>query len=52
MVPGVPYSFAVLERAQALGDLQALQSRRLRALRVDLGDDLAGGLRMLAAALA
>ncbi|MGH2598279.1 MAG: bifunctional transaldolase/phosoglucose isomerase, partial [Dehalococcoidia bacterium] len=46
-VPGTPYSFGVLERAQSLGDLQALQSRRLRALRVDLGADITRGLTRL-----
>jgi hypothetical protein len=50
-VPGVPYSFGVLERAQALGDLQSLQSRKLRAVRVDLGKDIAGGLERLTTAL-
>ena len=46
-VPGAPYSFAVLEQAQALGDLQSLQSRRLRAIRVDLGADIDEGLDRL-----
>jgi transaldolase/glucose-6-phosphate isomerase len=46
-VPGVPYSFGVLELAQALGDFQSLQSRRLRAVRVDLGADIEAGLARL-----
>jgi len=46
-VPGTPYSFGVLEWAQALGDLQALQSRRLRALRIDLGAEVTRGLTRL-----
>lgn len=50
-VPGVPYSFGVLERAQALGDLQSLQSRKLRAVRVGLGTDIATGLERLKSAL-
>ncbi|MGE0542326.1 MAG: bifunctional transaldolase/phosoglucose isomerase [Dehalococcoidia bacterium] len=50
-VPGAPYSFGVLERAQALGDLQSLQSRKLRAVRVSLGADIAAGLERLKAAL-
>ena len=33
-IPGEPYSFAALKRAQALGDWQALQSHGRRALRV------------------
>ena len=50
-VPGAPYSFRVLEQAQALGDLQSLQSRRLPALRVHLGADINAGLQHLCAAL-
>lgn len=50
-VPGKPYTFAVLKAAQALGDLQALQSRGRRALRLDLGRDVAGGLRRVEEAL-
>lgn len=50
-VPGSPYSFGVLEQAQALGDLQALQGRGRRALRVALGRDIADGLRRLREAL-
>jgi hypothetical protein len=33
-VPGMPYSFAVLKRAQALGDFKALQAHARRALRL------------------
>lgn len=36
-IPGEPYSFGLLKRAQALGDLQALQSRGRRIVRLDLG---------------
>ncbi len=36
-VPGKPYSFSILKQAQALGDLQALQERKRRVLRVHLG---------------
>jgi glucose-6-phosphate isomerase len=46
-VPGETYSFSILKQAQALGDLQALSSRRRRAIRVDLGKDLAAGLARL-----
>lgn len=46
-VPGKPYTFGVLKAAQALGDLQALQSRGRRAIRVDLGTDVDGGLTRL-----
>jgi transaldolase/glucose-6-phosphate isomerase len=35
-IPGQPFSFAVLERAQALGDLEALQVRKRRVIRIHL----------------
>ena len=40
-------TFGVLKRAQALGDLQALLSRRRPVLRVSLGDKPAANLRLL-----
>ena len=43
-VPGAPYTFSILKRAQAQGDLAALLSHGRRALRVDLGDDVLQGL--------
>ena len=43
-IPGQPYSFSVLKRAQARGDLQALRAHGCRALRVGLGDDCVAGL--------
>jgi glucose-6-phosphate isomerase len=46
-IPGQPYSFSVLKRAQARGDLGALRAHGCRALRVCLGDDAADGLRRL-----
>src|SRR5207248_9174680 len=49
-IPGQPYSFSVLKRAQSLGDLQSLTSRRLPVLRVMLGPDPAAGWRALVAA--
>jgi transaldolase/glucose-6-phosphate isomerase len=42
-----PYSFGVLKQAQALGDFQSLESRNRRAIRLHLGEDVAGGLRKL-----
>lgn len=41
-IPGQRFSFGVLARAQALGDLEALQSRERRAIRIHLsaGDTL------------
>jgi glucose-6-phosphate isomerase len=50
-IPGEPYSFSVLKQAQALGDLQSLQSKARRVLRVDLGQDVKGGLDRLLKAL-
>ncbi len=47
-IPGKPYSFAVLKNAQAAGDLGVLRDHGLRALRVDLGSDVAGGLKRVA----
>ena len=46
-LPGELFSFGVLKQAQALGDFQSLASRDRRAIRVHLGDDIAGGLRQL-----
>jgi transaldolase/glucose-6-phosphate isomerase len=41
-IPEVEYSFSVLARAQALGDLDALLSRDRRVIRINLpaGDEL------------
>lgn len=50
-VPGLRYTFGQLIHAQALGDSQALQHHQRRLLRVDLGGDVAGGLRRLAEAV-
>ena len=46
-IPGRPYSFSVLKRAQARGDLSALRAHGCRALRVCLGDDVPAGLARL-----
>ena len=46
-IPGRTYGFSVLKRAQALGDLQSLQSRELRVVRIHLGSDVIGGLENL-----
>jgi glucose-6-phosphate isomerase/transaldolase/glucose-6-phosphate isomerase len=47
-VPGEPYSFATLKQAQALGDLQSLQSRGYPVLRVSIGRSAAAGWKALA----
>lgn len=51
-IPGKPYDFATLVKAQALGDLRSLTSRNRRALRVHLGSDVDGGLKRLQALIA
>jgi glucose-6-phosphate isomerase len=37
-IPGRPYGFSTLKRAQAAGDLETLRGRGLRAARVDIDD--------------
>ncbi len=49
--PGRGYTFGVLARAQALGDLQALQDRRQRVLRVHAVGGLRTAVRRLVAAV-
>ncbi len=51
-IPGEPFSFGVLQAAQAAGDFESLSSRRLRALRLHLGGHVEKDLDKLAAALA
>ena len=46
-VPETDYSFGTLIEAQALGDYRALLQRDRRVLRINLGSDVAGGLRRL-----
>ena len=49
-IPGAPYGFAVLEEAQAIGDLQTLRELGLPAERIRLaGEDDADALRALTA---
>ena len=51
-IPGQQYTFGVVIDAQAAGDLAVLESRGRRALRVQLGTDVAAGLNALNAAVA
>jgi transaldolase/glucose-6-phosphate isomerase len=46
-VPGEPYTFGVLKRAQALGDLEALRKHGRRVVRIHLGPDVPKGLEVL-----
>ena len=48
-VPDQTYTFGVVKAAQARGDLQVLEERGRRALRVHLGADVKAGLATLAA---
>jgi transaldolase/glucose-6-phosphate isomerase len=49
--PESAMSFGVLKMAQVLGDKKALQDAGRRVIRFHLGDDVVGGLRLLAEAL-
>jgi hypothetical protein len=50
-IPGEPYSFGILKAAQAAGDLEALQSKGRRALRLHVGTDFEAGLEKLLTAI-
>jgi transaldolase/glucose-6-phosphate isomerase len=50
-VPDQKYTFGVVKAAQARGDLEVLEERGRRALRVHLGSDVRAGLAALAAAV-
>lgn len=47
-IPGEDYGFAVLQRAQALGDFRSLNGKGRRVIRVHLGADVDKGLRLFA----
>jgi hypothetical protein len=44
-IPGSPFSFGTLRRAQAQGDFEALEKKGRRVAGVHLGRDTAAGLR-------
>jgi transaldolase/glucose-6-phosphate isomerase len=46
-VPGRPYTFGVLKRAQAQGDLEALRKHGRRVMRIHLGTEALHGLKTL-----
>ncbi len=46
-IPGTPYSFSAMIKAQAIGDGRALRQKNRRMLRIDLGRDVLGGLEKL-----
>jgi glucose-6-phosphate isomerase len=43
-IPGQPFDFGTLIRAQALGDLQSLKAHGRRVMSIDLGPDVDAGL--------
>ena len=51
VLPGRSYTFGTFKNAQALGDLEALQSYHRRTLRVHLGSNAEQGLKTLLIAL-
>ena len=46
-IPGQPYGFAALNRAQAIGDFLTLAHKQRRVIRVHLGSDIEGGLKQI-----
>jgi hypothetical protein len=50
-IPGQKFTFGIVKAAQARGDFAVLAERGRRALRVHLGEDVAGGLAALLAAV-
>ncbi|MGH7022904.1 MAG: hypothetical protein ACREEB_04835, partial [Caulobacteraceae bacterium] len=50
-IPGRKITFGQVEQAQALGDMAVLGERGRRVLRVDLGQDVDGGLKRLGEAV-
>ncbi|MBZ5498814.1 MAG: bifunctional transaldolase/phosoglucose isomerase [Acidobacteriia bacterium] len=47
LIPGEDFGFAVLQRAQALGDFRSLNSKGRRVIRIHLGPDVDKGLKLL-----
>jgi glucose-6-phosphate isomerase len=50
-IPGSKFGFSVLKQAEALGDLEALQSRKRPVVSVHLDDDVTANLRDLVSAV-
>ncbi|HLY28722.1 MAG TPA: hypothetical protein VKQ72_20425, partial [Aggregatilineales bacterium] len=50
-IPEAPYGFSILKQAQAAGDLQSLQGKERRAVRLHLTGDVDGGLRKVGDAI-
>lgn len=43
-IPGQPYTFGLLKRAQAIGDMQALIDHKRKVILIDIGKDYSSGL--------
>ncbi|HEY2325721.1 MAG TPA: bifunctional transaldolase/phosoglucose isomerase [Thermoanaerobaculia bacterium] len=50
-IPNEPFGFAILVRAQAIGDFESLQKHNRRAISINLGNDVDKGLDQLAQAV-
>lgn len=50
-IPGMPYSFGILNQAQAAGDFEALDTHKRRTLRLHISGDIASGLDVLIQAI-
>jgi transaldolase / glucose-6-phosphate isomerase len=50
-IPGEPFGFSILKKAQSLGDMQSLASRKRPILRVHLGSSVESGLERVLKAL-
>ena len=46
-IPEAPYGFSILKQAQAAGDLQSLQSKDRRVVRLHLTGDVDKGLHKI-----
>jgi hypothetical protein len=51
VIPGQPYGFSTLQRAQALGDYRALVDKGRRVVRVHVDVDVESGIRHLTDAM-
>ncbi|MFO7322870.1 MAG: bifunctional transaldolase/phosoglucose isomerase [Chloroflexota bacterium] len=46
-IPGEPYTFGILKAAQAAGDLEALQAKERRVVRLHIKGDVVAGLKVM-----
>ena len=50
-IPGMSFSFGTLVAAQAAGDFEAMDAHKCRAIRLNVGKDIAAGLSILSQAI-